>query len=112
MGILQYRDVLKWRGEGTPATIDPVTGDPVPGTPGSEITAMCRYENFRGRSSREWLNRDGETVLQRGTIYVKKGEQCPEKFETVTVESPEFGLVFKGEVLNTYQGQLNYTLAV
>lgn len=97
---------------GTPSTEDPVTGFPVPGQPGEEVTIMCRYENFKTGAVKEWTNKKNETVLQRGTIYVKWGQQMPTKFETVTVESPQYGEMFKGEILNVYNGQLNTTIAV
>lgn len=110
--VKQYRDTLSWTAPGTPPGTDPETGDPIPGTPGEARTAQCRYENFRSNNHREWVDSDGKVVKQRGTIYVKDGEACPDQFEVVTVTSPEFQEVFHGETLNVYKGQLNYTIAV
>lgn len=112
MGVERYRDTLTWTGEGTPTTTDPVTGDPVPGTPGATLMAACRYEDFRGRVVKQWVNSDGETVLQTGTVYVRDKEVLPPRFEKIKVDSPEFGTVFQGEALNVYRGQLNCTIAV
>lgn len=110
--VVHYPHTTTWFREGTPSTEDPVTGFPVPGIPGEEVSAESRYENFRGGSTKEWRNKKNETVLQRGTIYLRKGQPIPVKFETVTVVSPEYGIMFEGEILNVYAGQLNTTIAV
>lgn len=110
--VVHYPHTTTWLREGSPSTEDPVTGFPVPGQPGEEVMSASRYENFRGGSTKEWRNKKNETVLQRGTIYIKRGEPIPVKFDTVTVVSPEFGVVFQGEILNVYKGQLNVTIAV
>lgn len=110
--VKQYRDVISWQLAGTPATKDPVTGFPIPSVPGETVTAKGRYENFSGTGRKEYVNRDGQVILQKGTIFIKKGQTAPNKFETVTVTSPEFEEVFKGEALNVYEGQLNTTIAV
>lgn len=110
--VKHYPHTLSWTRQGTPSTEDPETGFPVPGTPSEPVLSASRYENFRGGSTKEWTNKANKTVLQRGTIYVRKGEQVPNKFETVRVEDPEKGLMFEGEILNVYQGQLNTTIAV
>lgn len=110
--VKHYPHKLSWTGEGTPPSVDPDTGFPIPGVPGIEQQAKARYENFRTGAVKEWRNKKNETVLQRGTIYVKKGEPAPKKFETVTVTSEEYGLMFEGEILNVYHGQLNTTIAV
>lgn len=110
--VKHYPHIITWTTQGTPSTVDPETGFPVPGLPGSVLTAKSRYENFRGGSTKEWTNKANKTVLQRGTIYIKRGEPIPVKFDTVKVESPEFGTVYEGEILNVYPGQLNVTIAV
>lgn len=102
---------MVWRGEGSPPTEDE-NGFPVPGTSGPSYSAMCRYENYKGGSTKSWQNKKNETVLQRGTVFVKKGEILPVKFETVTITDPEGAVVFEGELLNVYKGQLNATIAV
>ena len=109
--VIQYLHVMAWTGEGSPPTEDE-NGFPVPGSPGESYTAACRYENFRGGSTKSWQNKKNETVLQRGTVFVKKGEILPKKFETVTVTDPDGVVVFEGELLNVYKGQLNATIAV
>ena len=110
--VKHYPHILSWTGEGTSPSVDPATGFPIPGVPGLPQEAKARYENFKTGAVKEWRNKKNETVLQRGTIYVKKGEPTPKKFETVTVTSGEYGLMFEGEILNVYHGQLNTTIAV
>lgn len=110
--VKQYRDIVSWTTEGSPATKDPITGFPIPGSKGEELESKGRYENFKSGNRKEYENKNGDTVYQKGTIYLKKGELIPLRFETVTVTSPEFGEVFKGEILNVYKGQLNTTIAV
>lgn len=110
--VKQYRDVVSWVTEGTPATEDPITGFPIPGEAGATIEVKGRYENFKSGNRKEYLNRDGLTVFQKGTIYIKKGEIYPKRFEIVKVTSPEFEVVFEGEILNVYKGQLNTTVAI
>lgn len=112
MAVKHYPHTLSWDTEGTPATKDPVTGFPIPGIPGEALTAISRYENFQKGAVREWTNKNGETVLQKGVIYVKKGESVPKKFDNVKVGSPDFGTMFEGEILNVYTGQLNTTIIV
>lgn len=109
--IKQYRDVVSWQLAGTPATKDE-NGFPVPSIPGETVTAMGRYENFTGTGRKEYTNRDGQVILQKGTIFIKKGQPAPNKFESLIVTSPEFEEVFEGEALNVYEGQLNTTIAV
>lgn len=103
---------MTWFREGTPSTVNPETGFPVPGAPGEEVSSESRYENFKGGSTKSWINKANETVIQKGTIYVRKGQPVPKKFDTVKVVSPEYGLMFEGEILNVYTGQLNTTIAV
>lgn len=104
---------MTWTGPGTPPTIDPVTGFPVPGTPGELMTAKCRYENFGMTNRREWTGEDGKSILQRGTVYVKFGDPVPDKFEHIVVTDDANGYKeFEGPVLNVYTGQLNSTIAV
>lgn len=103
---------MTWVGPGTPPTTD-ANGFPVPGSPGETVTARCRYENFGITNRREWTGEDGETVWQRGTIFVEFGQPLPRKFERVTVTDDTDGyLEFEGPVLNVYTGQMNSTLAV
>lgn len=110
--VKHYPHTITWQTEGSPATKDPDTGFVVPGTPGTTWTAVCRYENFQKGGTKEFRNKNGETVFQKGAIYIKKGEAVPKKEDTVKVESPDFGTMFEGEILNSYQGQLNSTLIV
>lgn len=107
--VRQYLDILSWTTPGTPGGEDE-NGFPLPSQPGETITAKCRYENYRGRV-KEWRGRDGETVEQKGTIYVKKGEPVPMKFEDVTV-TRDTGVTYQGVALNVYKGQLNSTIVV
>lgn len=109
--VKQYRDVVSWQLAGSPPSKDE-NGFPIEGVPGDVVLSNGRYENFTANNRKEYTNRDGETVYQKGTIYLKKGSAIPERFETLTVISPEFEEVFKGEALNVYKGQLNTTIAV
>lgn len=108
--VKQYLDVLTWNEKGTLPTTDQ-NGFPVPGTTGAEVTAKCRYENFSGKGVREFRNSDGEVVLQVGTVYVKRGEPIPIKFEKIKVTRDGI-ITFEGEALNVYTGQLNVTISV
>lgn len=103
---------MSWFREGTKITKSPETGFPIAGVRGPEVTAKSRYENFRGGSTKEFTNKTNKTVIQRGFIYVKKGEPTPKKFETVKVVAENGEVMFEGEVLNVYNGQLNTTIAV
>lgn len=103
---------MTWETEGTPASLDPVTRFPVPGAPGLTLSAECRYENFQKGGSREFKNKNGETVLAKGRIFIKKGMPYPKMEDRLTVTSPEFGTVYEGPSLHVYKGQLNITVIV
>ena len=107
--VKQYLDVCEWRillG----FTYD-ANGFPVPASPTTLRTVKCRYENFKSGNRKEWTGVDGKTILQQGTIYIKKGDLCPDKFQKVKItRGPE--TIFEGNILNVYKGQLNTTIAV
>lgn len=106
--VRQYNSVLTWRQEGIP-DIQDGEGNIIPGTPGDEVSVMCRYENFLQTNSREFTGRDGRTVLARGKILVKFGESIPPRFfvGVVTTNGVE---IYRGEVINPYEGQMNSTV--
>lgn len=110
--VRQYPDILKWVTEGTPSTIDPETGDPIPGTPGEEIDAKCRYEDWTGGVARTWMNKDGESVVPTGKIYIKFREDLPVKFEVIDLERVKAGISLRMEILDVYHGQMNSTITV
>lgn len=107
--VKQYLDVCEWEVDGE-IEFDS-NGFPLPTTPTAVKTASCRYENFSGSNHKEWTNVDGKTILQRGTIYLKKSEEVPVKFQRVKVTRGS-EIVFEGNILNVYKGQLNTTIAV
>lgn len=108
--VRQYLDLMVWNGATGPDGTDG-DGNPIPGTPVIIENPLCRYENFQSGNRKEFLNRDGESVLATGVIYVKLGTEVPERFSVVTV-TRDTDQVFHGEVLNVYKGQLNSTLHV
>lgn len=110
--VKQYPHRLVWQTEGTPSQKNPATGFPVPGGLPTNREAKARYENFNKGAVKEFTNKNGKTVLQKGTIYVKFKEPYPLKFETVKVISPDYGVVFEGEILEVYKGQMNTTIIV
>lgn len=111
MAVKHYPHTTTWKTEGGTPGRDG-NGFPVPGTQGGTVEAVSRYENFRKGGAKEYRNKNGETVLQKGTIFVKKGQPYPKQEDTVTVTSPEFGTMFEGEVLFVYKGQLNTTIII
>lgn len=105
--VKQYNSVLTWLSEGTPDTQDG-DGNIIPGTPGAEITAKCRYENYQG-NRKEFTGRDGKTVLATGRVYIKFGEPMPPRF-FVGVITTKGNEIYNGEVINTFEGQMNKTI--
>ena len=63
--VKQYPHKLSWTGEGTPASVDPATGFPIPGTPGAAQQAKARHENFKTGAGKEWRTNKTETVYFR-----------------------------------------------
>ena len=108
--VRQYLDLMEWDAS-TGESGQDSDGNPIPNTPVIVSNAFCRYENFQSGNRKEFLNRDGESVLATGTIYCKKGSDVPERFSVVKVTRNAIK-VFEGEVLNVYRGQLNSTLHV
>lgn len=112
MAVEQYPHTLSWETEGQPATLDPITRIPIPGQPGIALTAECRYENFQRGGSREYVNKNGETVFAKGRIFLKKGQPYPKMEDRLVVTSPEHGVVYEGPSLHIYKGQLNTTIVI
>lgn len=106
--VKQYNSVLTWKQEGTPDSQDG-QGNIIPGTPGADVNAACRYENFQAGNRKEFTGRDGRTVLANGKVLVKFGEPVPPRFfvGVVTTGSVE---IYRGEILNPYTGQMNATV--
>lgn len=100
--------MLKWKTEGTSDSQDQ-DGNIIPGVPGVELTATCRYENFQGSNRKEYLGRDGKTVLATGSVFIKFGQPIPERFTvgTITTDGNE---IYSGEIMNTFEGQMNKTI--
>jgi hypothetical protein len=106
--VKQYNSLLTWETEGAPPTQDG-DGNIIPSIPGEPVTVQCRFENFQAGNRREYTGRDGKTVLATGKILIKFGEPVPPRFfiGTVTTGAVE---IYKGEVLNPYEGQMNSTV--
>ena len=98
--VKQYLDVCEWEVDGE-IEFDG-NGFPIPAEPTEVKTAKCRYENFSGSNHKEWTNIDGKTILQRGTIYLRKGEEVPVRFQRVKV-TRDGEIVFEGNILNGYR---------
>lgn len=103
-----YNSVLTWRKEGTPPTQDS-QGNILPGEPGEEVRASCRYENYRLGNRKEILGKDGESILALGRVYIKFGEPTPPRFFEGEIYTKD-QLIYKGEILNTFEGQMNSTV--
>jgi|SRR5690606_7706288 len=106
--VKQYNSILSWQTEGTPDTQDS-DGNIIPGTPGKTVTAKCRYENFQNANRREFLGRDGKTVFATGKVYIKFGEPTPPRF-AVGVITTDGNEIYRGEIVNTFEGQMNKTI--
>ena len=106
--VKQYNSILTWQTEGTPDSQDS-DGNIIPGIPGEAVTARCRYENYQSANRREFIGRDGKTVFATGKVYIKFGDPKPPRFVvgTITTNGEE---IYKGEVMNTFEGQMNKTI--
>lgn len=106
--VKQYNSVITWETEGTPSHQDD-DGNIIPGVPGEVVSAECRYENFKESNRREFLGRGGKTVFATGKVFIKFGEPMPPRF--VVAEIATNGeVIYKGEVVNTFEGQMNKTI--
>lgn len=105
--VKQYNSLISWQTEATEPTQDE-DGNIIPGTPGETITSRCRYENYQG-TRKEFIGRDGKTVFATGRVYIKFGDIKPPRFvvATITTDGVE---IYKGEVMNTFEGQMNKTI--
>lgn len=106
--VTQYNSSLSWLSEGTPDTQDG-DGNIIPGVPGDEETALCRYENYQAGNRKEVIGRDGKTVLALGRIFIKFGEPVPPRFFIGTITN-NGEIIYKGEIVNTFEGQMNKTV--
>lgn len=106
--VKQYPSLLKWTTEGTPDSRDE-DGNIIPGIPGVEISARCRYENFKSGNRKEFTGTNGKTVLATGAVLIKFGDPIPSRFIVgeITTEGQE---IYKGEIMNTFEGQMNKTI--
>lgn len=106
--VKQYNSLISWETEGTPPTQDE-DGNVIPGEPGETVTSRCRYENYQGSNRREFIGRDGKTVFATGRVYIKFGDTKPPRFVVGTITTDEQE-IYKGEVVNTFEGQMNKTI--
>ncbi len=106
--VKQYPSILSWKSEGTPPSQDG-DGNVVPGIPETEFNSKCRYENFDSGNRKEFTGVNGKTVLATGRVFIKFGEALPERF-VVGVITTEGREIYKGEIINTFEGQMNKTI--
>lgn len=109
--VRQYPHVVLWA-KATSKPTRNARGFIVPGGRGRPIKAVGRYENFQKGGFKEIINANGETVTQKGVIYIKKGEPIPQFGEKITIIDGHKQVVFEGSVQVSYKGQLNTTLIV
>lgn len=87
---------LNWKTPDGESTIDPVTGYPVPGTPGLVKSVPCR---FHLGGIKVFKNEDSTEVNQVGTIRVDIGSDMPEVGQIVDVPG-----YFNGRIRAKYTG--------
>lgn len=86
------------------STVDPDTGYTIPGQP-VPFSVPCSYQMT---SPKEIQNKDNETVMQKGKIFIDRDQIHPPKGATVKVEPG----MFSGEVIDYFKGQLGIKLIV
>lgn len=109
--VKQYPHFVFWAKAATKAGRN-AKGFVVPGRRGRPYKSVCRYENYQKGGFKEIVNAAGETVLQKGIVYVKKGEAIPPFGEKITIKDIKNNVIFEGTVQNSYVGQLNTTLVI
>jgi len=106
--VKQYPSILSWETEGTPPSQDE-DGNVIPGIHGEDFSSRCRYENFDSGNRKEFTGVNGKTVLATGRVFIKFGDPIPSRFivGSITTEENE---IYKGEIMNTFEGQMNKTI--
>jgi hypothetical protein len=95
---------MNWITAGTPGGEDPVTGYPLPGTPGEARSVACR---FHLGGVKVFKNEDNSVTNQVGRIRLDAGVELPEVGTIVEVAGQ-----FTGPVKDVYRGQLSYRIDV
>lgn len=95
---------MNWVTAGTAGGEDPVTGYPLPGTPGEARSTPC---HFQLGGVRVFKNQDNTEVQQIGRIRLDAGVELPEVGSIVEVVGQ-----FSGLVRDVYRGQLSYRIDV
>lgn len=101
--------LMVWRTQDGEAGETP-EGYPIPGNPGQDRQAPCRYHDSNG-GNKEFKNEDSTVVRQVGTIRCDVGE-IPTSGTIVTVFGDDGNIVFKGPVRDVFKGQLSHRLEV
>ncbi|WP_231492208.1 hypothetical protein [Pedobacter sp. Leaf170] len=101
---------LKWTTAGGPPTEDPVTGYPIPGTPGEAKEIACR---FHLESTKVYKNEDSTESRQIGQVRCDVGT-IPEVGQTIEVVNNQNPSIvhFSGVVRAVFHGQLSHRLEV
>lgn len=95
---------MTFTSEGTPATTDPVTGYPIPGTPGEARSVPCRF--YLG-GIKEFKNEDNTVTRQVGRIRLDAGSDMPLIGQVIDIPGQ-----FNGQVRDIYRGQLTWRIDV
>jgi hypothetical protein len=96
--------ILKWTTAGTPGGEDPVTGYPLPPTPGVDMQVPCRF--YLG-GVKQFKNQDNTVVNQIGRIRLDAGVELPAIGDMIEIPGQ-----FTGKVQDVYRGQLSYRIDV
>lgn len=98
---LKRPHILSFNLPGVPPTEDPVTGFPIPGSDGEQVTVPCRY--VPNKTARIFKNSDNEEVQQRGRIRIPIGSILPARFTHLVVTEGDL-VHFEGPALEIYAG--------
>lgn len=96
--------ILKWTTAGTAGGEDPITGYPIEGLSGEEMSVPCR---FHLGGVKVFKNQDNIEVAQVGSIRVDAGVDLPEVGAVIEVVGH-----FAGQVKDVYRGQLSNRIDV
>jgi hypothetical protein len=103
--MVEFRPhILEWTTASSEPAQDPLTGYPIPGTPGEARSVPCR---FHLGGTKEFRNEDNTVVKQIGRIRVDEGSEMPVVGQVVTVPGH-----FTGQVKDVYKGQLSWRIDV
>lgn len=84
----QYADIMTWKVDKTHVGIDEM-GQPIY-IEGDASELICRLEDFRAGSMREFMGRNGVTILSDGVVYCKAGLKHPSRFDLVELKGKSY----------------------